>query len=186
MDASAIIAIVIAGAIFVTAAVIGIRIIVKRPKVITGTEPVIWDGPEGRTVDIPTRQLSVVAPGALSFLALGRYSGRSALRLTPKSIHSLTIRTKTIPYEKVVQVEVPYRGYPEFVVLRYENGTGVGASVSSLLAADALLYELSARCRLSPEAYHRIARFLQPHPGSPQPPSWGPPQQGPPQQAGWR
>lgn len=124
MDVGGIVAIVITGAIFVTAAVIGIRVIVKRPKVIKGTEPVVWDGPEGRTVDIPTRQLSNVAPGAMTFLALGRYSGRSALRLTPKSIYSLTLRTKAIPYEKVVQVEVPYGGQSEFVVLRYENGMG--------------------------------------------------------------
>lgn len=194
MDLGGIIAIVVAGAIFVTAAVIGTRLIVNRPKVITGTEPQVWNGPEGRTVDIPARQISATLSGAMSFLALGRYTGRSAVRITPTAVQTLTMRTKTIPYEQIAEVDVRH-GNPEYVTLNYTSGMGIGVITSSWQAADAMLYELSAHCRLSPPAWHRIARFVQPAPPQPRSPQWGPPPQGPPPQgpppqgppqAGWR
>lgn len=179
MDLSVIIILVIVGLVVVAGVVFVIRLFVKAPKVITGVDPMIWDGPEGRTVDIPTRQLSRVAPGALSFVALGRYSGRSAVRLTPRTIYSLTLRKKEIPYDSVVEVEVPYPSQPEFVVLRYAGGTGLGVVAASWQAADALLLELSARCQLSPEAWQRIAPY-RPGPPPPRSPRPGPPQQPPP------
>ncbi|MGO1972058.1 MAG: hypothetical protein ACTH2Q_03775 [Propionibacteriaceae bacterium] len=187
MDLGGIIAIVVAGAIFVTAAVIGIRLIVNRPKVITGTEPQVWNGPEGRTVDIPARQISATLSGAMSFLALGRYTGRSAVRITPTAVQTLTMRTKTIPYEQIAEVDVRH-GNPEYVTLNYTNGMGLGVITSSWQAADAMLVELSRRCRLTPPAWHRIARFVRPPPQQAPPPQQGPPPpQGPaPGQAGWR